>query len=97
MEYVYQKQQRQAVVGHDGDKVVDGRDQRTRGDRGVNFDLVKQHGYQRADKAGGHHGNDERHAHAAGDKKRRALGVALAQMDIHAQKHQRHNAEAAAV
>ena len=61
------------------------------------MDFVKQHGDQGTHKAGDHHRNQQRNAHAPGDQKRGHPRIAFAHVDIDAQKSQCHNTQASAV
>ena len=81
MEHVDQEDHGKAIVGHHGNEVVDGGDQRAGRHGGVYMDLVEEHRDDRADQAGDRHGHDQRHADAARNEEGLAPEIALEQLD----------------
>ena len=93
MQPVYQQHPAQSVIGHDRHQVVDGRDERTGRDRRVHLDLLEEQRDQRADGAGDHHGDHQRNADTARNRKGKQKVLVLEQSDIQAHKNHRNAAE----
>ena len=93
MKYVDQQNPAQSIVSDNGNEVVDGGNQGTGRNSGVDLDFMKKHGDQGAQQAGDHHSYQERQTDTAGNGESIRKSSSFKKGDVEAYQDDRNGAQ----